>query len=84
MAGDNQRYRLAGRIGAHVQHARHDVRATTAAGHDAFMRRFEQEVDPEGVLTAEERARRAGHALRAHMARLAMKSALARKRGGAE
>jgi len=44
----------------------------------AFMRRFEDEVDPERKLPPKERARRANQAMRAHMARLRM--ARARKR----
>jgi hypothetical protein len=44
-----------------------------------FESKFEREVDPEGVLTPEERSRRAERALRAHMLRLSKKSAEARR-----
>ena len=36
------------------------------------MERFNRQVDPEGVLEPAERERRAGYALREHMARLSM------------
>jgi hypothetical protein len=36
----------------------------------AFMKRFEDQVDPERKLPPKERARRADQAMRAHMARL--------------
>jgi hypothetical protein len=43
-----------------------------------FMARFERQVDPDGTLTPQERQRRAESAMRAHMQRLALKSAKAR------
>jgi hypothetical protein len=46
------------------------------------MARFEREVDPDGVLTLAERAKRAEHAKKAYFQRLALKSASARSRGG--
>jgi hypothetical protein len=70
---------LRGRIGAFVQHSRHDPRETTAAARASFLARFEREVDPDGVLPVEERQRRAEAARRAYFARLALKSA--QKRG---
>jgi hypothetical protein len=42
--------------------------------------KFEREVDPEGKLSPQERAKRAEYARKAHMERLALKSA---KRGDA-
>jgi hypothetical protein len=80
---------LLGRLGAHVQHSRHDPKITTIAGRAAFLGRFEREADPEGVLPPEERARRAGHLRKAYFTRLALKSAQARRRaqrqnGGAQ
>jgi hypothetical protein len=68
-----------GRLGAQVAHARHDPHDLTAAARAAFLARFEQEVDPDGVLPEAERLRRARHALRAHMTRLALLSAEARR-----
>ena len=48
-----------GRIGAYRLHATHDPKETTKAAREAFMARFEREVDPDGTLAPEERARRA-------------------------
>ncbi len=71
---------LRGRIGAYRLHACHDPRETTAAARQAFLARFETEVDPAGVLPPAERQRRALSARRAYFARLALKSARARRR----
>ena len=79
MAADTTHHRAAGRIGAFRQHARHDAQATTAAGRSAFMRRFELEVDPDMVLSREDRQRRAGFARKAYFAALALSSARARR-----
>lgn len=71
-----------GRIGAHVSWANtSDRSARTAPARAAALARFEREVDPDGVLTPDERARRAEHARKAYFARLALKSAEARRRG---
>jgi hypothetical protein len=62
-----------------------DWTARTAVARQAFMDRFEREVDPDGTLRPEERARRAESARRAYFTRLALRSAKARadrKRGG--
>jgi hypothetical protein len=78
---DPERASLLGRIGAHIAHSRHDSRELTAKARATFLDKFEQEVDPDGVLSPEERQRRAQHARSAHMARLALLSAeLRRKR----
>lgn len=74
---------MLGRIGARVQHARHDARATTAAGRSAFLSRFEHDVDPDGRLDPVERRRRAESARKAHFARMSFRSAQARKTGKA-
>ncbi len=71
---------LRARIGAHSLHASHDPRQTTANARATFLSRFEDQVDPERVLVAEERKRRAEHARKAHFARLALASAKARRR----
>jgi hypothetical protein len=57
-----------------------DREARTRPGRRAFLDRFERQVDPEGKLPPDERRRRARHALRAHMLRLAKRSAAARRR----
>ncbi len=41
---------------------------------------FERQVDPDGVLPPDERARRARHARKAYFARLALRSAQARRK----
>lgn len=72
-------------IAAHEMWAHCDnPTAHTAPARAAFMDRFEREVDPDGVLTPEERARRAAHARKAHFAKLALRSSRARaaRRGG--
>jgi hypothetical protein len=74
---------LRGSIGAHRLHAKYDSRAITKAARDAFMARWEDEVDPNHTLTPAERARRARHALKAHMMELALRSARLRRRRSA-
>jgi hypothetical protein len=69
-----------GRIGAHVTHSRHDARELTAPAREAFLAKFEREVDPDELLSSDERRRRAEHARRAHMARIARLSAIARRK----
>jgi hypothetical protein len=60
-------------------HARNDAKAITAPARAKFMAKFEELADPEGVLSPEERARRALHLRRAYFARLALASAKARR-----
>lgn len=57
-----------------------DRSARTAPAPRAYMKRFERDVDPDGTLDPAERARRAEHAMRAHLTRAALKSAQARRR----
>lgn len=73
---------LRGRLGAYVLHSRHDPRETTAPARRAFLHRFEVEVDPNGELPEQERQRRALAARRAHMTRLALRSAQKRREKG--
>ncbi len=71
---------LRARLAVHTSWANTpDRRARTAAATAASMARFEEQVDPDGSLPAEERARRAESARKAHMARLALASAKARR-----
>lgn len=70
---------LRSRIAAHERWSRQDPVAGTAKAREAFLDRFEREVDPDGVLSPAERARRAGHARSAYFARLALASAKARR-----
>jgi hypothetical protein len=46
-------------MAAYRLHATHDPRETTKPARDAFMARFEREVDPDGRLPEAERRRRA-------------------------
>jgi hypothetical protein len=71
---------LRARLAAHTMHAKHDARETTAAARAAFLARFEAEVDPQGVLPAEERHRRAQQARSAYFTRLAFERAKAARR----
>jgi hypothetical protein len=74
----------AGKIGAHASWAKTEDRAArTAPGRKAFLARFEDEVDPDRVLPEAERLLRAENARKAWFARLAMKSAAARRKKGA-
>jgi hypothetical protein len=71
---------LVARIAAHEKWAKTaDRSAATAPARRVFTERFEREVDPGGVLPPEERARRAANARQAWYARLALKSAQARR-----
>jgi hypothetical protein len=67
------------RIGALTLHSRYDSKELAAPAHRGFMARFEREVDPLEELSESERSRRAQSAMRAHMARLALASAKARR-----
>lgn len=75
---------LRARCAAHARWAKEDDRkAATAGAREGFLARFLREVDPEGVLDPAERLRRAESARKAHMARLALASARARRLRGA-
>lgn len=68
------------RIAANERWARTEDRsAATQAARDAMSRKFEDQVDPERRLPADERAKRADSARRAHYQRLARKSAQSRR-----
>lgn len=68
------------RIAAEVSWSRtHDRSARTRPAREAFLKRFENEVDPEGKLPADERRRRAEHAKRAYMLRLRMRAMSAKE-----
>jgi hypothetical protein len=69
---------LRAKIASHAMHAQHDSSATTTAGRAAFLQRFLDQVDE--TLPEAERQRRAQHLLKAHMARLALAFAKARRR----
>jgi hypothetical protein len=60
-----------------------DRTAATEKARKAFNDRFEREVDPDGVLSPEERARRAESARKAFYHRLALRSAVSRRKARA-
>ncbi len=69
-----------GRLGAHSKWAQTEDRsAATQPARDALMRKFEDEVDPDRKLPADERAKRAESARRAYYQRLSLKAAAARR-----
>lgn len=73
---DSSDMALRGRIGGYAKAAKYDSTELTAAARLGFLKRFE----PEDLsLSEEERQRRANCALRAHMVRLARRSALSRR-----
>ncbi len=75
-----QRRRRA-RIAAHASWAKTRDRADrTRAGTQAFLARFEREVDPDSTLPEDVRAKLAEHAKMAYMLRLAERSAAVRRR----
>ena len=74
---------LRARIAAHESWARTSDRAArTEKARDALLTKFDRLVDPDGLLSPEERAYRAAQARKAHYTRLALKSAQARRRRG--
>jgi hypothetical protein len=75
--------RQIGTIGAHKLHSMYDSRTLTAPARAKFMQKFQDEVDPDRVLPEPERLRRAEHARKAYFARLAFKSAKARRKAAA-
>ena len=77
---------LRSRIGAHAKWAKEpDRSAATAKARRAQLDRFDKQVDPDGVLSPQERAKRSESARKEYYTRLAYLSAQARRarRGGA-
>jgi hypothetical protein len=71
---------LRGQIAANESWARTPDRpARTRAARQAMNEKFEREVDPDGTLLPAERAKRAENLRKAYFARLALKSAQARR-----
>jgi hypothetical protein len=75
---------LRARAAAYAMHAKHGSQKAALRGQAALLARFEAQVDPGGLLTPEDRRRRALLARRAYMTRLALASARSRRanRGG--
>lgn len=59
------------RLAATSRWAREDGHRGTQAAREAFLARFERQVDPDGLLAPDERARRAEAAKRAHFQQMA-------------
>ena len=75
------KHSINGRIGAEISWSRtRDRSARTRPAREAFLKRFEREVDPEGKLPPDERRVLADHALRAYMLRLAQRAVASRPR----
>jgi hypothetical protein len=74
---------LRARLGGFSTSSRHDTRALTHPAREAFLARFEAEVDPGRELPEQERTRRALAARKLYFARLALKSAQARAKSKA-
>ena len=70
------------RIAAHAQHAQGKTN-TKAATVASQVTRFEDAVDPDRKLAPDERAKRAEHARKAYMQKLAFASAKARRANAA-
>lgn len=70
---------LRARAAAYKLHSLYDSRELTANARAAFEDRFAKQVDPDGILPAAERKRRAECARKAYFAELAAKSAKARR-----
>ena len=88
MLSDSERS-IRSRLAAHTLHATHDSRELTASARAAARQsldvRLLAEIDPDNLLNEAERARRLEHARKAHFARLALQSAIARrKKAGAK
>jgi hypothetical protein len=71
---------LLGRLGAYTILSRNDPYEVAKAARKAFLSKFERDVDPDGVLPLEERMRRIEMARKAHLTRLALASAKARRK----
>jgi excisionase family DNA binding protein len=78
--GSANRRRIQAKAAAHTLHSLYDSRALTAPARDAFLKRFERQVDPEGRLSANERVRRATQAKEAYFTNLALSSSKSRSR----
>jgi|tagenome__1003787_1003787.scaffolds.fasta_scaffold14338321_1 hypothetical protein len=79
---------MRGQRAAHISWLNTEDRpARTEAARAGLQRSFEKQVDPEGTLAPEERAKRAESARKAHMLKMQMASLKARrlrKQGGAQ
>ncbi len=77
--GEFERFRAWGRIGGLTAWSRHGPETMVGPAHRGFQARFERLVDPAGVLDLDDRMQRAERARRAHMLKLAERSAEVRR-----
>ena len=83
-AREPQSRSLAASIAAHERWSREsNPSVATALARTAVAQRFETLVDPDRVLPPAQRARMAEHARKAHMTRLALRSAQSRRKAAA-
>jgi hypothetical protein len=75
---DSAQARNIGKVGGLTTAGRYDSNERMARARAVFTARFETEADPSGALPPEERRRRGMALYRAHMARLAARSAIVR------
>lgn len=76
---------LGGKIGAHRRWASETDRvAATAPARQGFRAKLARDADPDGTLGPVERAKRVDNALKAHMARMALRSVQVRARRKAQ
>lgn len=79
MALSAEQRRLRASAAAYAQWSREpDPTARTARARSAFLDRFEREVDPDGTLPTDVRARMAEQARKSYFAKLALASSRAR------
>jgi hypothetical protein len=65
---------LRARLAAFTRSSMYDGKVVTAKARETFLAGFERKVDPDNILPAAERARRAEAARKAHFTGLALKS----------
>jgi hypothetical protein len=72
-------HRVRASIGANSRRSQGDMPTDTTAARAALWQKYLDQVDPHGELPEDERERRAYHARKADMGRLALKSVMARR-----
>ncbi len=70
---------LRARRAAYTRSSMYDGKVVTARARETFLASFERKVDPDHLLPAAERARRAEAARKAHFTGLALKSSTKRR-----
>jgi hypothetical protein len=80
MPNNNPNLHQWSRVGGMTRAAHHDPQILARSGQEGLLRRFEREVDPEGVLEPAELRKRALRARRAHMLGMAIDREIKRKR----